>query len=95
MTRLREGRLSSDTALVTLGLAVLGPQLSVADVCNSDFRMAQEFGLIASMHVSGPLLWPDGFERLVDPSPALLLDETRVATQRKSWVEEWLEVMSR
>ena len=66
VTRLREGRLSSDTALVTLGLAVLGPQLAVAQVCNSDFRMARELGLIASMHVSGPMLWADGFERMAE-----------------------------
>jgi cytosine/adenosine deaminase-related metal-dependent hydrolase len=64
ITRLREGRLSSDSALVTLGLAVLGPQLSVANVCDSDFRLAREFGLVASMHVSGPMMTPDGFERL-------------------------------
>jgi cytosine/adenosine deaminase-related metal-dependent hydrolase len=64
VVRLRQGRLSSDEALVTLGLAVLGPQLSVADVCDSDFRLAKEFGLIASMHVSGPMLTPDGFKRL-------------------------------
>lgn len=40
-------------------------------------------------------LLPAGFEQMIDPSPALLLDESRVAGQRKSWVEEWLEVMSR
>ncbi len=62
--RLARGRLSSDTARVTLGLAVLGPQLAVAGVCDSDFRLAKEFGLVASLHVSGPMLTPDGFERL-------------------------------
>ena len=40
-------------------------------------------------------LLPAGFEQLIDPSPALLLDEAQVASQRKSWVDEWLEVMSR
>ena len=39
-------------------------------------------------------LLPAGFEQLIDPSPALLLDETRVANERKAWVDEWLEVMS-
>jgi len=62
--RLARGRLSSDTARVTLGLAVLGPQLAVAKVCDSDFRLAKEFGLVASLHVSGPMLTPDGFEGL-------------------------------
>lgn len=62
--RLREGRLSSNDALVTMGLAILGPQLSVWDVCEADFRLARETGLVASMHVSGKLLTEDGFERL-------------------------------
>jgi len=38
---------------------------------------------------------PAEFDQLIDPSPALLLDETSVAKGRKAWVEEWLEVMSR
>jgi len=62
--RLRNGRLHSDDALVTMGLAILGPQLSVWDVCDHDFRLARDMGLIASMHVSGPLRTPDGFARL-------------------------------
>lgn len=37
---------------------------------------------------------PAGFEQLIVPSPALLLDEQMVANKRKSWVEDWLEVMS-
>lgn len=62
--RLREGRLSADDALVTMGLAILGPQLSVWEVCEADFKLARDMALIASMHVSGPLLAEDGFERL-------------------------------
>jgi thiamine transport system substrate-binding protein len=38
---------------------------------------------------------PAEFDQLIDPSPALLLDEAQVAAERKTWVEEWLEVMSR
>jgi ABC-type thiamine transport system substrate-binding protein len=38
---------------------------------------------------------PAEFDQLIDPSPALLLDETSVANQRKRWVDDWLEVMSR
>ena len=37
---------------------------------------------------------PAGFEQLIEPSPALLLDEQLVASKRKAWVEDWLEVMS-
>jgi thiamine transport system substrate-binding protein len=38
---------------------------------------------------------PADFDRLIDPSPALLLNEELVASKRKSWVDDWLEVMSR
>jgi thiamine transport system substrate-binding protein len=37
---------------------------------------------------------PADFDKLIDPSPALLLDEQLVASKRKTWVEDWLEVMS-
>ena len=62
--RLRGGALSDDEGLVTMGLAVLGPQLSVPAVSEADLRLAREMGMLASMHVSGPLLWPEGFEVL-------------------------------
>lgn len=62
--RLRRGRLASDDALVTLGLAVLGPQLAVAEVIDHDFRLARELDLVASCHVSGAMLTADGFARL-------------------------------
>lgn len=35
------------------------------------------------------------FSQLVDPAPALLFDDKLVASMRKQWVDEWLEVMSR
>ena len=38
---------------------------------------------------------PAEFRQLIDPSPALLLDDKRVASKRKAWIDEWLEVMSR
>lgn len=38
---------------------------------------------------------PAEFRQLIDPSPALLLDDNLVASKRKAWVDEWLEVMSR
>ncbi len=38
---------------------------------------------------------PADFEHLIDPSPALLFDEALVANNRKKWVSEWLEVMSK
>jgi thiamine transport system substrate-binding protein len=45
--------------------------------------------------VAGDAVLPEAFSQLIDPSPALLLDEARVASERKAWVDEWLEVMSR
>jgi cytosine/adenosine deaminase-related metal-dependent hydrolase len=62
--RVRRERLSSDDALVTMGLAILGPQLSVWEACHADFRLARDLDLVASTHVSGKLLTEDGFERL-------------------------------
>jgi 5-methylthioadenosine/S-adenosylhomocysteine deaminase len=50
--------------LVSLGLAILGPQMSVMRVTETDFRLARELGLMASMHVSGTLMTPDAFEQL-------------------------------
>ena len=38
---------------------------------------------------------PSDFGRLIDPSPVLLLNDKLVASERKTWVDEWLEVMSR
>jgi 5-methylthioadenosine/S-adenosylhomocysteine deaminase len=62
--RLRAGAMADDSGLVIMGLAVLGPQMSVAAVTEADLRLAREFDLVASMHVSGPMLWPKGFEVL-------------------------------
>lgn len=62
--RLRKGDLADDGALVTLGLAILGPQMSVDKVTRADLALAREFGLRASMHVSGPMLWKEGFAEL-------------------------------
>ena len=65
--RLRKGRLATDDALVTLGLAVLGPQYSVYEVCEQDYRLAQEYQLIASAHTAGgPMLAPGSFEKLIE-----------------------------
>lgn len=65
--RLRRGRFASHDGLVTLGLAILGPNYSTREVTVSDVRLAREFGLIVSMHVGGgAVMQPDGFQRLMD-----------------------------
>ena len=50
--RLRKGRLSNDSALVTMGLAILGPQMSVEEVTLQDLRLAKDHDLIVSLHHS-------------------------------------------
>ncbi|MGL4291607.1 MAG: amidohydrolase family protein, partial [Phreatobacter sp.] len=51
---LRRGRLASDDRLVTLAMAILGPEISTAEVCLADYRLAREFGLVSTCHVSYP-----------------------------------------
>lgn len=63
--RLRKTRFASEEARLTLGLAILGPHYSTYEVAEEDFRMAREFGLIASMHCAGAAArTPDGWDRL-------------------------------
>jgi cytosine/adenosine deaminase-related metal-dependent hydrolase len=58
-------RLPANEGLVTLGLAILGPHYSTYEVAQQDFRLAREFGLIASMHCAGgEARTPDGWDRL-------------------------------
>ena len=51
--RLLAGALSDRDGRVTLALGILGPHYSTLDVSLHDFRLAREFGLIASMHQGG------------------------------------------
>jgi cytosine/adenosine deaminase-related metal-dependent hydrolase len=63
--RLRKGRFASGTSKLTLGLAILGPHYSTYEVAQHDFRLAREFGLIASMHCAGAeARTPEGWDRL-------------------------------
>lgn len=60
--RLRKGRLSSDDALVTMGLAILGPQWSVQEVTLEDLKLGKDFDLVTSMHHSAPAMpAPEGY----------------------------------
>jgi cytosine/adenosine deaminase-related metal-dependent hydrolase len=63
--RLKRGKLAADDGLVTLGMAILGPAYSTYEVSATDFSLAREIGMLASMHVGGGAMQtPDGFERL-------------------------------
>ena len=65
--RLLAGPLSDRQGLVTLGLAILGPHYATLDVALQDFRLAREFGLIASMHQGGGAAkTPGGWDRLIE-----------------------------
>lgn len=67
VARLRKGRLGDDSALVTMGLAILGPQWSVEAVTLQDLRMGQEFDLVTSMHHSDATMpAPDGYLRAAE-----------------------------
>ena len=50
VARIRK-RLASDDALVTMALAILGPDFSIDEVFCQDLRTAREFGLVSSAHV--------------------------------------------
>jgi len=65
--RLRKGRLSNDDALVTMGLAILGPQMSVEDVVLQDFRLAKDHDLVVSIHHSGAKMpAPNGYVKAAE-----------------------------
>ena len=59
VARLRRGALHSDDALVTLALAVRGPQYTTLDLTEQEFRAARDLGIRITMHV-GDGLWGMG-----------------------------------
>ena len=64
IARLRNGRFATE-GLMSFGLAILGPYYSVWDVTRRDVALANELGLLCSMHVGGGVpMVADGFERL-------------------------------
>lgn len=61
---LRNGRLASDDRLVTLAVAILGPQFSTPEVVEHDFRMVRDLDLLSSSHAArrpGDWVSPEGF----------------------------------
>jgi 5-methylthioadenosine/S-adenosylhomocysteine deaminase len=65
--RLRKGRLAADDRLVTMAMAILGPDLGTYEVCVADIRLARELGLLHSAHTwgrKGQRRTPDGMRRL-------------------------------
>jgi len=65
--RLMKGSLARRDALVTLGMAVLGPHYSTLEVSAHDFALAKELDLVASMHQGGgEAKTPGGWEALME-----------------------------
>jgi 5-methylthioadenosine/S-adenosylhomocysteine deaminase len=65
--RLRTGRLASDDRLVTMAMAILGPDWGEYEVAVHDIRLAREYGLINSAHTygrKGKRVVEDGYPRL-------------------------------
>jgi 5-methylthioadenosine/S-adenosylhomocysteine deaminase len=52
VVRIRRQRLSSDDALVTLGLSIRGPDFATPDVTRADIELARSLDIMASMHVA-------------------------------------------
>jgi cytosine/adenosine deaminase-related metal-dependent hydrolase len=65
--RLRTGRLASDERLVTLAMAILGPDWGDYDVAVHDIRLAREYDLLNSAHTYGR----KGKRRVEDGMPRL------------------------
>lgn len=65
--RLRTGRFASDDRLVTLAMAILGPDWGNYDVAVHDIRLAREYGLLTSAHTYGR----KGKRRVEDGMPRL------------------------
>jgi 5-methylthioadenosine/S-adenosylhomocysteine deaminase len=66
---LRKGRLASDDRLVTMAIAMLGPDQCVESVLLHDYRLAREFGLLSTSHIFGPpqrRVIPNGIRILAD-----------------------------
>lgn len=66
--RLRCGRLAHDDALVTMAMCIRGPDLASYEGTAHDVRLALKYGLIASWHIGGRMVFnrktPDGISRL-------------------------------
>jgi len=65
--RLRTGRFASDDGLLSIAMAILGPDWGEYDVAVHDIRLAREYGLINSAHSygrKGKRVVEDGYPRL-------------------------------
>ncbi|MDS0139978.1 MULTISPECIES: amidohydrolase family protein [unclassified Amycolatopsis] len=75
--------------LLTIGMAVRGPQLSTPDAAVADFRAAAERGLVVSMHQSGGAPGP----AWAAVRAAGLLGPRTNVVHGAGLTEEWLEIL--
>lgn len=76
--RLLKGSLADRNGKVTLAMAILGPHYSTLDVTLSDFALAREYNLVASMHQGGgPAVTPGGWDEL----------------ERRDWLNERVNIV--
>ncbi len=66
--RIHDHRLSTGPGLVTMAMCIRGPDLASLEACQHDIDLARDFGLVASMHIGGRMLFNrrtrDGIEQL-------------------------------
>ena len=97
--RLLKGPLADRNALVTLGMAVLGPHYSTLEVSAHDFALAKEMGLVASMHQGGgEAKTPGGWETLmaqglVGPHINIVHGNNLTDAQLKAFVDLGVELL--
>lgn len=76
--RLMAGPLGDPDSRVTLAMAILGPHYSTLEVTLSDFELAREYNLVASMHQGGgPAVTPGGWDEL----------------ERRGWLNERINIV--
>ena len=78
VARLRGGIAASDNALVTLGMAVRGPEVTTLENCAADWGLARELGVPITVHVGGSLAGTSGGVAKLDAHGLLGPDTTFV-----------------
>jgi 5-methylthioadenosine/S-adenosylhomocysteine deaminase len=80
---------ASHGPLITIGMAIAGPQASTADVAIADLRAAAERGIIASMHQSGGAAAP-AWDAV---NAAGLLDERTNVVHGAGLSQDWAKTL--
>lgn len=89
---LRTGRLAADDGLITLAMAILGPDYSTWEVIEHDIRLAREFGLVTTAHTRArqESITPDGYRRM---AAAGLLGPDHNVVHATTYTDEELRII--